>query len=92
MPDCRQQEPRPGSFHKVRSTHPLHTYCAAGPVHVLPHLILPTVQLILIFKIFVFLGPHLQHMEVPRLHHSHSNTGSEVCLRPTPQLTAIWDP
>ena len=22
------------------------------------------------------------------LHHSHSNTGSEPCLRPTPQLTA----
>ena len=28
----------------------------------------------------------------PGLHHSHSNTGSELCLRPTPQLTATPDP
>ena len=46
-----------------------------------------------------FLGPHLQHMEVPRLgveselvaagrHHSHSNARSEPHLQPTPQLTA----
>jgi len=26
------------------------------------------------------------------LHPSHSNTGSEPCLRPTPQLTATPDP
>ena len=26
------------------------------------------------------------------LHHSHSNTGSELCLWPTPQLTATPDP
>ena len=26
------------------------------------------------------------------LHHSHSNTGSEPCLWPTPQLTAMPDP
>ena len=26
------------------------------------------------------------------LHHSHSNMGSEWCLRPTPQLTAMPDP
>ena len=26
------------------------------------------------------------------LHHSHSNTGSELRLRPTPQLTATPDP
>jgi len=26
------------------------------------------------------------------LHHSHSNTGSKLCLRPTPQLTAPPDP
>ena len=26
------------------------------------------------------------------LHHSHSNTGSKPCLRPTPQLTATGDP
>ena len=37
---------------------------------------------------FVFLGPHLQNMEVPRLrveselqlHHSHSNAGSKLRL------------
>ena len=49
-----------------------------------------------------FLGPHLQHMEVPglgveselhaSLHHSHSNTGSKPGLRPTPQLMATPDP
>ena len=26
------------------------------------------------------------------LHHSHNNAGSEQCLRPTPQLTAMPDP
>ena len=26
------------------------------------------------------------------LHQSHSNQGSEPCLRPTPQLTAMLDP
>ena len=26
------------------------------------------------------------------LHHSHSNARSELCLRPAPQLRAIWDP
>ena len=26
------------------------------------------------------------------LHHSHSNAGSELCLQPTPQLTATLDP
>ena len=47
----------------------------------------------------VFLGPHLWHMEAPRLgaklelqllayHHSHSNLGSEPCLQPTLQLMA----
>ena len=25
------------------------------------------------------------------LHHSHSNVGSELCLQPTPQLTATPD-
>ena len=49
-----------------------------------------------------FLGPHLRHMEVTMvggrirataasLHHSH-NIGSQLCLRPTPQLTATPDP
>ena len=51
----------------------------------------------------VFLGPHLWHMEVPRLggpiggvavglHHSHSNTSSEPWLQPIPQLIATPDP
>ena len=26
------------------------------------------------------------------LHHSHSNAGSELCLRTTPQLMAMLDP
>ena len=26
------------------------------------------------------------------LHHSHSNAGSKLCLRPTPQLMAMLDP
>ena len=26
------------------------------------------------------------------LYHSYSNTGSELCLQPTPQLTAMPDP
>ena len=29
---------------------------------------------------------------VTGLHHSHSNAGSQPCLRPTPQLTATPDP
>ena len=55
------------------------------------------------FWSFVILGPHPRHMEVPRLRvkselqptglrHSHSHTGSELCLPPTPQLTAMPDP
>ena len=50
-----------------------------------------------------FLGPHLWHMEVPRLGGligavatglclSHSNTRSKPCLWPTPQLTALLNP
>ena len=27
-----------------------------------------------------------------RLHHSHGNAGSELCLQPTPQLMATRDP
>ena len=52
--------------------------------------------------ILVFLGLHPRHVKVPRpggltgavatsLRHSHSNVGSESCLRPTPQLTATPD-
>ena len=55
------------------------------------------------FLFLVFLGLHLQHMEVPRLggqiggvavglHHSHNNTRSEPRLQPTPQLTVTVDP
>ena len=51
----------------------------------------------------LFLGMHLQHMEIPRLGveselqlpaytNSHSNTGSEPHLWPTSQLTAMLDP
>ena len=44
------------------------------------------------FFSLVFLGPHLQHMEArgrigavaAGLRHSHSNTGSEPHLQPTP--------
>ena len=53
--------------------------------------------------LFFFLGLYLWHMAIPRLggqvgaataslHHSHSNMGSEPCLRPTPQLTTTPDP
>ena len=28
----------------------------------------------------------------PSLHQGHSNVGSELCLQPTPQLTATPDP
>ena len=52
---------------------------------------------------FVFLGPHQQHMEVPRLGvksgavatglcHSHSKARSEPHMWPTPQLTAMLVP
>jgi len=58
------------------------------------------------FCLFIYLfvlGLHLCHMDVPRLddwirataaglHHSHSNVGSELRLRPTPQLTAMPGP
>jgi len=50
-----------------------------------------------------FLGPHVHHMEVPRLGAelelqlpayatANSNVGSEPHLPPTPQLTAAPDP
>ena len=56
-----------------------------------------------LFLFFVFLGPHLQHMEVPKLGVQselqplayttfHSNSGSELHPQPTPQLTATQDP
>ena len=55
------------------------------------------------FTVFLAGGSHLWHMEVPRattgiraaaagLHYSHSNSGSESHLPPTPQLTATPDP
>ena len=57
----------------------------------------------ILFCFLSFLGPHLQHMEVPGLggrigavaaglHHSHSNPRSEPRLQPTPQLTATPGP
>ena len=65
------------------------------------------IVLVALIKFFLlpltFLGPHLRHMEVPRLRnqirtiaaslgHSHSNAGSEQHLQPTPQLTGKLDP
>ena len=59
---------------------------------------------VLYLFIFVFLGPHPWHMEVPRLgveselheaaglHHSHSNVLSEPFVQPTTQLLAALDP
>ena len=55
------------------------------------------------FFSFFSLGPHSWLMEVSRLggqigavsaglHHRHSNTGSELCLQPKPQLMAMPDP
>ena len=52
------------------------------------------------FVFLSFLGPLPRHVEVPRqmgavaagLHESHSNVGSEPCLQPTPQITAMLDP
>ena len=52
---------------------------------------------------FYFLGPHMWHMEVPRLGiefrataaslcHSHSNMGSKPRLWPVAQLTSVPDP
>ena len=54
------------------------------------------------FIFFFFLGPHPQHMEVPRLgdrigavavglHHSQDNARPEPRLQLTPQLTATLD-
>ena len=49
----------------------------------------------------LFLGPQVQHIEVPRSrigasaaspHHSYSNMGSKPCLPPTPQLMEMLDP
>ena len=57
-----------------------------------------------LFCLPVFLGPHLQHMEVPRLGVESelrmpafttaidSSARSEPCVQPTLQLTATLDP
>ena len=56
-----------------------------------------------VFCLFVFLGPHLQHMGSSQsrghvwataagVRHSHSNSESEWCLWPASQLTATLDP
>ena len=53
--------------------------------------------------IYLFSGPHLWPMEVPRLgveirtvaaslRYRHSNAGSEPCLQATPQLVGTPDP
>ena len=53
--------------------------------------------------VFSFFLMHLLHMDIPWLgvepelvaagpYHSHSNVGSELHLRPTPQLMAMLDP
>ena len=58
---------------------------------------------ILSFSFFFFKGPHVRHMEAPRLggwirataaglYHSHSNAWTKLPLWPTPQLTATPDP
>ena len=55
-----------------------------------------------LFVFFLSLGLYPQHIEVPRLggligavaadhSHSHSNVGSELCLRSIPQLRAAAD-
>ena len=55
------------------------------------------------FCLFVLLGLHPRHMEVPRLRgligavaaglrQGHSNVGSELRLQPTPQFMAMPDP
>ena len=51
------------------------------------------------FGLFVFLGPYggsqarsLIRATAAGLHQSHSKTGSEPCLQPTPQLLATTDP
>ena len=60
-------------------------------------------HLFFFFFFFFIFGPHPPPMEVTTLggrirftaaalHHSHSHVGSELHLRPTPQLTAIPDP
>ena len=40
---------------------------------------------------FFFLGPHLWHLEIPRIgvHHSHRNVGSKLHLPPTPLAHGI---
>ena len=51
------------------------------------------------FSFFCFLGPHPQHVEVPRLGvkaelrlTATAKAGSEPHLRPAPQLTTMPDP
>ena len=54
---------------------------------------------IYLFLSFVFLGPHLRHMEVPRLGVeselqllAYTTARSEPSLQPIPQLKAMPDP
>ena len=45
-------------------------------------------SMIFLFLLLVLLGPHLPHVEVPRL----VVTRPEPCLETTPQLIAMQDP
>ena len=74
------------------------SWLLVGFISTVPQWELPTV---LFFFFFCLLGPHPQHMEVPRLGGPmgataaglyHSNIRSEPCLQPTPQLMATLDP
>ena len=54
-------------------------------------LFFPLYLIYMVFFVFVFSGPHSQHVEIPKLgpigataaglHHSHSNAGSKPCLQ-----------
>ena len=102
----------PGPSHRSRSTSAL---IGRRPSHISKHFlhsslqgIIPDnsgrkLQSVFFFFLLAILGPHLWHMEVPRLggltgataaslRHSHSNAGSEPHLRPTPPFMATQDP
>ena len=65
-----------------------------GPSLVIPHPLVGLRHLDFFFKgrIWTFQARHRIRAAAASLHHSHSNAGSEQCLRATPQLTAAPDP